>query len=622
MRVIALVAAVLAVAATSARLGAGVRLQGSPVRRIITMLQMMQRKVEEEGEKEGQLFDKFMCMCSQDEASLQAAVAAGNEKVPQLESSIEELSATIGQLESELVEHKSDREKAMTALQEAESIRTKEHAEFQAEYAETTANVNALKTAIKALSVGSDDGAALVQEDMVRIQAMIQRLPSYRSYDREALTAFVQGRVAAQDIGEIRGILSHMLDDMQVDAKHALEEEESAKAQYDQLVSSKGREVATTTKMIEDKAGRHGDARVSLSDIQRDYEDTKSSVEKDEALLAKVREDCQARKTSYEKIKKERVAELSALADTVKILNDDESRELFSRTVPTQGLFLQVGASSRQRSPQAVLFGLQQLSAGNPQQPGLALVNSAARVVAHGRAKPGFEKVMAMIDGMVEILSREQGDDESKKEMCVTETERESAKMEDFKQTLKGLSADEDTTEDQIDTARDDIAILQKAIAQLDSAVAEATQRRKEEHAASVEELASNNAAVELLEIAKNRLDKFYNPKLYKAPAPQEPASEADRIAQNFGVTTPAPLQAMQPEDPGHMSWVAFTQLRSSSSSEEDNNEMDIEAEQLGLVNAQPKAREEASGVIEMINMLKVDLEKEIQDIESADVQR
>merc|ERR550525_2261671 len=45
----------------------------------------------------------------------------------------------------------------------------------------------------------------------------------------------------------------------------------------------------------------------------------------------------------------------------------------------------------------------------------------------------------------------------------------------------------------------------------------EATEQRKEEHAAYEDLIASDTAAKELLEFAKNRLNKFYNPKLYKA---------------------------------------------------------------------------------------------------------
>jgi cytochrome c5 len=35
----------------------------NPIRKVVNMLQAMQKKVEAEGEKEKELFDKFMCYC-------------------------------------------------------------------------------------------------------------------------------------------------------------------------------------------------------------------------------------------------------------------------------------------------------------------------------------------------------------------------------------------------------------------------------------------------------------------------------------------------------------------------------------------------------------------------------
>ena len=45
--------------------------------------------------------------------------------------------------------------------------------------------------------------------------------------------------------------------------------------------------------------------------------------------------------------------------------------------------------------------------------------------------------------------------------------------------------------------------------------MAQATEQRKEEDAAYKELMALDSQAKELLGIAKNRLNKFYNPKLY-----------------------------------------------------------------------------------------------------------
>merc|ERR1711939_803558 len=72
----------------------------------------------------------------------------------------------------------------------------------------------------------------------------------------------------------------------------------------------------------------------------------------------------------------------------------------------------------------------------------------------------------------------------------------------------------------------------------LDKSVAEATEQRKEENEDFTELMASDSAAKELLGFAKNRLNKFYNPKLYKPP-PKRELSEEDRATLAAGGTLP-----------------------------------------------------------------------------------
>merc|ERR1719424_1757135 len=48
--------------------------------------------------------------------------------------------------------------------------------------------------------------------------------------------------------------------------------------------------------------------------------------------------------------------------------------------------------------------------------------------------------------------------------------------------------------------------------------------------------MAANTACVELIGVAKNRMNKFYNPKLYKAP-PKRELTEDERITLNMGGT-------------------------------------------------------------------------------------
>merc|ERR1719183_1753537 len=108
------------------------------------MLQMMEKKVTAEGEKEEEMFKKFMCYCKNSGGDLQAGIDGANVKVPELQSAIEEAEATKTQLNEDLTKHRADREAAKAAMAEATSIREKEAATYAAYKAEADSNIAAI----------------------------------------------------------------------------------------------------------------------------------------------------------------------------------------------------------------------------------------------------------------------------------------------------------------------------------------------------------------------------------------------------------------------------------------------------------------------------------------------
>merc|ERR1719504_574204 len=130
-----------------------------------------------------------------------------------------------------------------------------------------------------------------------------------------------------------------------------------------------------------------------------------------------------------------------------------------------------------------------------------------------GKAK-GFEVVTKMIEGMIANLHKEQEDDDAKKEYCLKSFDE----ADDKKKGLENAIADLDTAiadaEEAITTLKTEIEALSDGIKELDKSVEEATEQRKEENEEYTALMAGNGAAKELLAFAKNRLNKFYNPKL------------------------------------------------------------------------------------------------------------
>jgi len=203
-----------------------------------------------------------------------------------------------------------------------------------------------------------------------------------------------------------------------------------------------------------------------------------------------------------------------AIADTIKILNDDDALELFKKTLPSPSFVQVVEASSQlRRSALAVVQQARQSSKQSQRTP-LDLI-----ALALGGKKVSFDKVLKMIDNLVATLGTEQQDDDHKKEYC----EKQFDVSEDKKKGLMQSEGDqtaaiEDMTES-IATLTEEIAALGASIKALDKDVAEASETREEENKEHTTLMANNNAAKELIGFAKNRMNKFYNPKLYVAPA-------------------------------------------------------------------------------------------------------
>merc|ERR1719183_2959817 len=143
-----------------------------------------------------------------------------------------------------------------------------------------------------------------------------------------------------------------------------------------------------------------------------------------------------------------------------------------------------------------------------------------------------------MIDGMVGVLGKEQGDDDSQKDFCDVEFEKSADEKAATQEKLDSLAASIEEMSATVSTLSSEIEKLQAEIKSLDKAVAEATEQRKSDHATFVQAQAENQAATQLVEAAKNKLNKFYRPNLYKAPQRRE-LTEEERIAVSAGAPDP-----------------------------------------------------------------------------------
>mmetsp|Transcript_137807 Transcript_137807/g.242978 ORF Transcript_137807/g.242978 Transcript_137807/m.242978 type:complete len:699 (-) Transcript_137807:62-2158(-) len=547
----------------------------NPIRKVVNMLQAMSAKVTAEKEKKEELFDKFMCYCKTGAAELGTSIAAAESKIPQVESAIKEAEALKLQLVADLKSAKTERAAATASIDKATSIRDKENAAYSATAADLKANIAALSKAIPVIESGM--AGSFLQTAGASTLRKLSVSMDMNDADRDLLTNFLEEGDTdsyAPKSGEIVGILKQMKDEMEKDLKDAMTEEDTALAEYESLVAAKKKEIASLTAQIEEKSVRSGETAVEIANMKNDLEDTEEQLAEDKALSGNIEKECADKKVAWDEYSKASALEVAAIADTIKFLNDDDALELFKKTLPGASSFMQIQVSTKAMRQRA-LQGLR--SKGRAADSRLDFIQMAL----HG-GKMGFDKIIVMIDELIGTLNKEQGTDDAKVAYCTKELESLADEAKSLSEAISGIEKDIDNYDEMLATLTAELEALKTSIEENDKRVAEATSARKEEHEDYVETLASNKAAKEILGMAKNRLNKFYNPNLYKAP-PKVEAAAAASFVQVHAVSKLEPA----PE-------ADLTYKKKSGAS---------------------------SGVIAMITTLVDDLEKENMELEAAETQ-
>mmetsp|Transcript_72878 Transcript_72878/g.152161 ORF Transcript_72878/g.152161 Transcript_72878/m.152161 type:complete len:773 (+) Transcript_72878:161-2479(+) len=578
----------------------------NPIRRVVKMLQKMVETVEAEGKKEEELYDKFMCYCKTNGGDLAKSIAESTAKVPQIQHDIEESEAQTATLKSDLKSAQDDRAAAKTAMEAATAQREKEHKVFVETSTEYKGYLDALARAIPAIEKGMSGGALLQSQSMLTSQILKQAVVStmgVTEYDRQLVTSFLAGSAVDSNgyipkSGEISGILKTIEADFQKNLDEVTTAETEAVKLYEELMAAKQKQIDTLGASIEKKIQSIGELKVEVANMKADLTESEAALIADQKLASELESSCSTKESEWQERQKTRAAELVAIHDTIKILNDDDALDLFKKTLPSPSLIQVRNAGSQVRNH--VRDVLKKLPS--------SLKNSRARpaldflMLALSGKKVDFSKVLKMIDDMVTLLKQEQVDDDSKKEYCEKQIDSVEDKVKDLSKHIEDVQISIEESTEAMKVLETELAELAKGIKALDHSVQEETEMRKEEHQEYTLMMKENGEAKELLNFAKNRLNKYYNPALYKAP-PKRNLTEQETIYKNFGGEVDETL----PEASPALVEISSHTLRVSETPT---------APPATWTGAYQNKTSETTGVIAMIDLLIKDLDTDMTEAE------
>lgn len=543
----------------------------SPIRKVVTMIEDMKATVEKEGQEDMKAYDEYKCWCSTNGEEKKRAIEYATEQIAEMEAFLGEAAGREGEYKTEISTLQGDIDADNAALATAMGVREKENAEF------TTAE-NDLKESVKLLTDSvttiekATGGAALTQEKvtpevntaLIQVRNVIKRhaqnfqgvmqkdlydmlgsfektygspeqmrqsevitgamlgevfLPKKEATALSQLTAVApSGRAAGAKSynsasGEIVGLLSAMKDEMVRDLTADQKTEFKALIDFQNLRAAKLAEIEATEKQKELTETALADLLDRAAKAGKDLEAMIEAKAADEKFVAEMTANCQVVDQEYQARSKIRNEEIVALSETIEILTGDDARELFARSVGTS--FIQTDSTS---SMQAKLQEkvMQKLMSVAKKNKNLLLMSLAVRV-----RLDAFTKVKKAMDTMLAELKTQQQNEYDQFELCkknIDETEDTLKVEERTKLDLEDKNKDISNT---IETVTDEIKTLKQEVSDQEVSLKKAGIQRKKENLIYQQSVADQRATVTILNMALERMKKFYQPGLMQIQAHQ-----------------------------------------------------------------------------------------------------
>merc|ERR1719359_2715609 len=102
---------------------------------------------------------------------------------------------------------------------------------------------------------------------------------------------------------------------------------------FEDISAAKASEIAANTAAIESKGVRAGQVAVEGVQTADDLEDTEADLAETQKFLGDLATQCKSKKAEWAERQALRANEVAAVGEAVKILNDDDSLDLFKKTM-------------------------------------------------------------------------------------------------------------------------------------------------------------------------------------------------------------------------------------------------------------------------------------------------
>jgi len=480
---------------------------GSPVEKVVDLIQGVLDRAVADGEAEEKLYDKYACWCDTTAKRKATAISEGEIRMRELGEEILSLRAKIATLITEIEELAEQIKLNLKQQAAATAIREKENGEYEAESAESKQAIAAMQQAIEVLVTGT----SLVQTS-ASVKNVLESIPSsgVKAQHLSLLSEFASSganaeRFAPQSV-TIQGILTEMYTTFTTDLEEMTQNEAKLNRQFEQLMFVKANELnhLKATKLT--KEGEKAEAESQLADSTQEYDDTEDQKEADIAFFEATKTACSAKNEEWVIRKNLREDEVKGLKEALKILSSDDARELFASAIKPgkETFFLQTEIESS--APAQHAYAVLKKQASKSHSLRLAQLAASVRTAKSGH----FDKVIASIEQIIQNLRAEETADIQKRDECKDQYLEIESTVKDLTWKVKKNDAKIDKLEKLIEEHTQEklktIEEIGTVVAQMEAMTKQREQENEAFHAAK----SDDKAAIQLLDAARDALTKYY----------------------------------------------------------------------------------------------------------------
>mmetsp|Transcript_58531 Transcript_58531/g.128335 ORF Transcript_58531/g.128335 Transcript_58531/m.128335 type:complete len:671 (-) Transcript_58531:108-2120(-) len=492
------------VAAVAARLSSD---KASPIKKVVNLLTDMQKSLQQEADEDETAYDKMACWCKNNDAEKTESISQAQDKISQLESTIEQKAAAASRLKGEIEELEKDLNSNQQALDKSMAMRKKDLGSFNEEEKDMMQSVQALRAAVVVLSRHHDSTESLIAMQAA-LHATLKRHHAFLAQqlpddEMKVLEVFSDSADDQSDKGklslatqkskspegsQILGILRQMLETFESNLSQGQKDEMGSQATFEELKSAKEREIDEGKKHLEVKREDLANAVQDGANAKEDLEDTNQALTEDQRFLIDLKQRCSKMDQEYSERQKTRQEEIASVGKALEMLTDDDARDLLSRSTAFVQRGSVVTSPARQQASKVLKAAARQLGSHE-----LAVIATQVQLDA-------FTKVKKALDDMVAKLKQNQADEVKRRDFCVEELNTNEREAE-----LKARDNDRgettmNTIKADIDLLTDDMEHLQAEIKDSQVEIKRAGEDRERESKAFQDTIADQKATIALLQ--------------------------------------------------------------------------------------------------------------------------